>query len=87
MPPEPAPRSRMRPHRALAALPAVAILVGVPLVNGVHRYVFGLPFLLFWIVCCVLLTSLVMAVVGALDRRADRAESEAAPASRTREAP
>ena len=67
-----------RLHRALAALPAVAILVGVPIVNGVERYVLGLPFLLFWIVGCVLLTSLVMALVGALDRRADRAERDAA---------
>jgi 4-hydroxybenzoate polyprenyltransferase len=70
--------TRLRLHRALAALPAVAILVGVPLVNGVERYVLGLPFLLFWIVACVLLTSLVMALVGVLDRRADRAEADAA---------
>jgi len=63
---------RGRPHRWLALLPALALLVGSPLANRVHRYVLGLPFLLFWIVACVLLTSLVMAVVGALDRRHDR---------------
>jgi xanthosine utilization system XapX-like protein len=59
-------------YRALAVVPAIAILVGVPLVNHVRAYVFGLPFLLFWIVACVLLTSVVMAVIGALDRRRER---------------
>ena len=66
---------RGRPHRWLALLPALLLLVGAPLANRVHRYVLGLPFLLFWIVACVLLTSLVMAVVGALDRRHERRES------------
>ncbi len=41
----------------------------MPFANGVPATVFGLPFLLFWIVACVLATSLVMAIVGALDRR------------------
>ncbi len=82
MPPAP-PRSRR--FRWLALVPPLAILVGVPLVNGVRGYVLGLPFLLFWILCCVLLTALVMAVVGALDRRADRADALSAAAERARE--
>ena len=56
-------------YRWLAALPALLILVGAPFANRVHVLVFGLPFLLLWIVACVLLTSLVMAIVGALDER------------------
>ena len=56
-------------HRWLAALPALLILVGAPFANRVHVLVLGLPFLLFWIVGCVLLTSLVMAIVGVLDER------------------
>lgn len=56
-------------HRWLAVLPALLILVGAPFANRVDRLVFGLPFLLFWIVCCVVLTSVVMAVIGALDER------------------
>ena len=56
-------------HRWLAAIPAVLILVGVPFANHVHRQVLGLPFLLFWIVGCVVLTSPVMALVGALDAK------------------
>ena len=61
--------SRPPLHRWLAVVPALALLVGVPLVNGVRRTVLGLPFLLFWIVACVLLTSALMFVVAALDRR------------------
>ena len=60
---------RARPYRWLALLPTAGILIGVPALNGVHRSVMGLPLLLVWIVGCVLLTSLVMAVIGALDRR------------------
>ena len=60
---------RLRAHHWLATLPAAAILVGVPFANRVRGYVLGLPFLLFWIVACVLATSAIMAVIGALDRR------------------
>ena len=64
---------RLRPHHLLALLPPAAILGGVPFANQVRRHVFGMPFLLAWIVGCVLATSLVMAVIGLLDRRAERA--------------
>jgi len=56
-------------HRWLAAVPGLLILVGAPFANRVHRLVMGLPFLLFWIVACVLLTSGVMALVGWLDEK------------------
>ena len=71
--------ARSRGYRWLAAVPALAILGGVPLANRVHAYVLGLPFLLFWIVSCVLLTSGVMFVVGALDRRPDGEIGDASP--------
>jgi hypothetical protein len=63
---------RVPPHRWLAVIPALLILVGAPFANRVERLVLGLPFLLLWIVGCVLLTSLVMAVVGALDAEYER---------------
>ena len=63
-------------HRWLATLPGLLILVGVPFVNRVHARVLGMPFLLAWIVGCVLLTSVVMALVGRLDdAQARRARS------------
>jgi hypothetical protein len=71
---------RLRAHHLLAALPALAILVGVPYANGVRAYVLGLPFLLFWILACVIATSVVMAVIGALDRR-DEGSAGAEPGS------
>lgn len=77
-------------YRWLAAAPPLAILVGVPLANHVHRYVLGLPFLLFWILVCVLLTSAMMAAIGWLDRRreVDRpAEPAAGDSHRTSPGP
>lgn len=56
-------------HRWLALLPTVAVVVGVPFADRVRTQVAGLPFLLAWIVGCVLLTSVVMAIVNALDHR------------------
>ena len=58
-----------RRYRWLALLPPLAILVGVPFANGVHAYVLGLPFLLFWIVACILFTSAMMGVIAVLDHR------------------
>jgi hypothetical protein len=58
-----------RAYRWLAALPAAGILVGVPIANRVHGYVLGLPFVLAWILGCVILTSVLMAVILALDAR------------------
>ncbi len=63
----------MRAYRWLALVPAIGMLGGVPFVNRVRPYVAGLPFLLFWIVLWVVLTSGIMAVVYALDRRHDSA--------------
>ena len=47
----------------LAMLPFIGMLVLVPFVNRVEPYVFDLPFLLFWIVVWVVLTSVCMTVI------------------------
>ena len=60
---------RRKAFRWLAALPAVLMLGGVPFVNRVEPYVLGLPFLLFWILLWVVLTSPVLAIVYLLDKR------------------
>jgi 4-hydroxybenzoate polyprenyltransferase len=62
---------RSRAYRWLAVVPGLGILIGVPLANRVHRYVLGLPFMLAWILLCVLLTSALMALIQEWDRRRD----------------
>ena len=66
----------MRRHRWLAILPAVGMLGGVPFANRVQPYVIGLPFLLFWIVAWVLLTSAIMGIILTLDRRSGACVAE-----------
>ncbi|QIN84261.1 DUF3311 domain-containing protein [Rubrobacter tropicus] len=57
----------MKLIHVLAALPFLGILVGVGFANRVEPFVLGMPFILFWIVAWVLLTSVIMAVVYRLD--------------------
>ena len=57
----------MRPVYWLAALPFLGLLGGIPFVNRVEPFVLGLPFILFWIVLWVVLTSVIMWVIYSLD--------------------
>ena len=64
-----------RPARAyhwLAAVPALCLLGGIPFANRLEPFVLGLPFLLFWILLWVVLTSAVMGLIYTLDERAAR---------------
>jgi len=47
----------------LAAIPALALTLGVPLANRVEPRVFGLPFLLAYIVVWIALTPLFMLAI------------------------
>ena len=60
----------------LAALPFLGLLGGMVFANRVEPLVLGLPFVLFWILTWVVLTSVVMAVTYVLDpaNREDEAE-------------
>ncbi len=60
---------RLRPFHFLAIIPPVALLGGIPFVNRVEPLVLGLPFLLFWIVLWVVVTSVTMGLILLLDRR------------------
>jgi hypothetical protein len=51
----------------LASLPFLGILGGIFFANRVEPFVLGMPFILFWIVLWVVLTSGIMAVVYRLD--------------------
>ena len=57
----------MRPVYWLAALPFLGLLGGIPFANRVTPFVLGLPFILFWIVLWVVLTSVIMWVIYSLD--------------------
>ncbi len=52
---------------SLAALPFIGILGGAGLANRAEPFVFGLPFLMAWIVGWVVASSAIMAIVYALD--------------------
>lgn len=58
-----------KPYRLLALVPAVAILGAPWFANRVEPRILGMPFLLGWIVFWVFMTSVVMAIIGALDGR------------------
>ncbi len=53
----------------LAAIPVAALTVAVPLVDRVEPRIFGMPFLLAWIVAWVVLTPAFLWSVGRLERR------------------
>ncbi|BDG37614.1 DUF3311 domain-containing protein [Saccharococcus caldoxylosilyticus] len=57
----------MKGIRWLMVLPFLGILGGIPFANKVTPYVLGMPFILFWIVAWVILTSAIMAVVYRFD--------------------
>jgi Protein of unknown function (DUF3311) len=59
----------MRPVYLLAALPFLGLLGGIPFVNRVTPFVLGLPFILFWIVLWVVITSVIMWVIYSTDPR------------------
>ncbi len=60
----------------LAVLPFVGMLVLIPFVNRVEPYILDLPFLLFWIVLWVVITSVCMTVVYFTDP-ANKSEARA----------
>ncbi|MFK2825566.1 DUF3311 domain-containing protein [Bacillus sp. B190/17] len=58
----------MKPLHFLALIPIVGFLIGVPLTNRIEPYVLGLPLSMFWIVLCVVLTSLTVWVMYTFDQ-------------------
>jgi hypothetical protein len=58
---------RWRPYHALALIPPIGMLGGLPFANRVHPLVLGMPFLFAWITAWVILTSLVMLCILRMD--------------------
>jgi hypothetical protein len=57
----------MRNVRWLAVLPFFGLLIGPFFVNRVTPYLFGMPFLLAWLVIWILLGAAIMAVIFRCD--------------------
>jgi uncharacterized protein DUF3311 len=75
------PHDRTRPLRVgLACLPFIGILGGASFANRAEPFVLGMPFLMAWIVICVVASSAIMAVIYALDpaNRRQRQQEEVA---------
>lgn len=53
--------------RWLAILPFLGIVIGTAFVNNVEPLIFGMPFVLAWLVAWVILGSIIMAIVYACD--------------------
>ncbi|WP_413366754.1 DUF3311 domain-containing protein [Lysinibacillus sp. 3P01SB] len=60
----------------LLIIPFIGMCVLLPWANRAEPYVFGLPFLLFWIVLWMLLSSLILFVVYKLDPENEGSEVE-----------
>jgi hypothetical protein len=58
----------LKPLYFLVFIPVVAFLIGVPLANRIELYVLGLPFLMFWIVLWVILSSLTILILYRFDQ-------------------
>lgn len=68
-------RRRFRKHWLLLAVPYVWSVLLIPWVNGVKAHPFGMPFLELWMLIGVILSSLCVGVVFAVDKRMRREES------------
>jgi pilus assembly protein TadC len=53
--------------KILASLPFIGTLLGVPLANSVYPLFLGMPFVLGWIVICLVLSSIIMLIIYRLD--------------------
>ncbi|RJS50204.1 DUF3311 domain-containing protein [Bacillus sp. PK3_68] len=51
----------------LTMIPFVGMLFSLPFVNRVEPFVLGMPFIVFWTVLWVILTSAIMAIVFKID--------------------
>lgn len=60
---------------ALGAVPFLMLVFALPLVNRIDPVILGLPFLLFWILCWVALTPLVLFLAYRLEKKGNPAET------------
>ncbi len=56
----------------LGAIPFITLVFALPLVNRIKPVVFGLPFILFWILVWVILTPFILFVAYTLERKMNK---------------
>lgn len=57
----------MKNIKLLLLIPFIGMCLCLPFANTIEPYVVGLPFLLFWIILWMILSSIVLAIVYKLD--------------------
>ena len=58
----------------LGAIPFITLVFALPLVNRIKPVVFGLPFILFWILTWVILTPFILFIAYTLERKLNKSE-------------
>jgi len=53
----------------LGAIPFLTTVLALPLVNRIQPVILGLPFLLFWLLCWVALTPLVLFIAYKVEKK------------------
>ncbi|WHY70093.1 DUF3311 domain-containing protein [Fictibacillus enclensis] len=66
----------MKSVKLLLFVPFIGLLGFIPVANRIEPYVFGLPFLLFYIVFWMVLSSILLTVIYKLDPENQRRDSQ-----------
>ena len=53
----------------LGAVPFITLVFSLPLVNRIYPIILGLPFILFWILCWVMLTPFILFLAYRLEKK------------------
>ena len=60
----------------LGCIPFITLVFMLPLANRIEPVIFGLPFLLFWIVVWIVLTPLILLAAYLVERKFNAREEE-----------
>ncbi|MGW8426478.1 DUF3311 domain-containing protein [Peribacillus simplex] len=66
----------MKYIKLLLLIPFIGFVVFLPFANKIEPYVLGMPFLLFWIVFWMVLSSIILTIVYKLDPDNQGSETE-----------
>ncbi|MCJ7581505.1 MAG: DUF3311 domain-containing protein [Candidatus Aminicenantes bacterium] len=60
----------------LGAIPFLTLVFALPLVNRIKPVILGLPFLLFWMLCWVALTPLILFIAYKVEKKYNPQDEE-----------